>query len=417
MAIWHVNGGKRLNGACFVQGSKNAVLPILAASVVCPMETDLLNVPQLSDVEASLRILRRLGCIAQQQDNDVYIDSRNITSNVIPRSMMECMRSSVLFMGALLARCGEVRMSAPGGCKLGARPIDMHIDAMRALGASVEENGCEIVCRADRLHGAHITLPYPSVGATENAMIAACAAEGETTISGAAREPEIEDLQEYLRKSGAYVSGAGTGTIVISGFEPEHHVGHRVIPDRIASATFLCAAAAAGGDIELRGVDLRQFSRLQHFLKQAGCDIISSRRSVRLISDGRLSAVGKVTTGPYPEFPTDMQPLLMAALLKASGRTDIVENVFDSRFGHAKELARFGADITVDGRCACVWGVKSLHGAVVSAGDLRGGAAMLISALSAEGESLVVDSGHIARGYEHLDNKLRYLGADIYLEL
>lgn len=417
MAIWHVNGGKRLNGACFVQGSKNAVLPILAASVVCPMETDLLNVPQLSDVEASLRILRRLGCIAQQQDNDVYIDSRNITSNVIPRSMMECMRSSVLFMGALLARCGEVRMSAPGGCKLGARPIDMHIDAMRALGASVEENGCEIVCRADRLHGAHITLPYPSVGATENAMIAACAAEGETTISGAAREPEIEDLQEYLRKSGAYVSGAGTGTIVISGFEPERHVGHRVIPDRIASATFLCAAAAAGGDIELRGVDLRQFSRLQHFLKQAGCDIISSRRSVRLISDGRLSAVGKVTTGPYPEFPTDMQPLLMAALLKASGRTDIVENVFDSRFGHAKELARFGADITVDGRCACVWGVKSLHGAVVSAGDLRGGAAMLISALSAEGESLVVDSGHIARGYEHLDNKLRYLGADIYLEL
>lgn len=417
MAIWHVNGGKRLNGACFVQGSKNAVLPILAASVVCPMETDLLNVPQLSDVEASLRILRRLGCIAQQQDNDVYIDSRNITSNVIPRSMMECMRSSVLFMGALLARCGEVRMSAPGGCKLGARPIDMHIDAMRALGASVEENGCEIVCRADRLHGAHITLPYPSVGATENAMIAACAAEGETTISGAAREPEIEDLQEYLRKAGAYVSGAGTGTIVISGFEPERHVGHRVIPDRIASATFLCAAAAAGGDIELRGVDLRQFSRLQHFLKQAGCDIISSRRSVRLISDGRLSAVGKVTTGPYPEFPTDMQPLLMAALLKASGRTDIVENVFDSRFGHAKELARFGADITVDGRCACVWGVKSLHGAVVSAGDLRGGAAMLISALSAEGESLVVDSGHIARGYEHLDNKLRYLGADIYLEL
>lgn len=417
MAIWHVNGGKRLNGACFVQGSKNAVLPILAASVVCPMETDLLNVPQLSDVEASLRILRRLGCIAQQQDNDVYIDSRNITSNVIPRSMMECMRSSVLFMGALLARCGEVRMSAPGGCKLGARPIDMHIDAMRALGASVEENGCEIVCRADKLHGAHITLPYPSVGATENAMIAACAAEGETTISGAAREPEIEDLQEYLRKAGAYVSGAGTGTIVISGFEPERHVGHRVIPDRIASATFLCAAAAAGGDIELRGVDLRQFSRLQHFLKQAGCDIISSRRSVRLISDGRLSAVGKVTTGPYPEFPTDMQPLLMAALLKASGRTDIVENVFDSRFGHAKELARFGADITVDGRCACVWGVKSLHGAVVSAGDLRGGAAMLISALSAEGESLVVDSGHIARGYEHLDNKLRYLGADIYLEL
>ena len=417
MAIWHLNGGKRLEGACFVQGAKNAALPILAASVVCPLETELLNVPQLSDVEASLEILRCLGCTAVQQENDVYIDSRSLGSNTIPRRMMESMRSSVLFMGALLARCGEVHLTLPGGCKLGARPIDMHLDAMKALGASVEENGCEIICRAERLRGAHIRLPYPSVGATENAMIAACAAEGETLITGAAGEPEIVDLQEYLRKAGAYISGAGTGTIRISGFEPERRAGHRVIPDRIAAATFLCAAAACGGDIELRGVDLRQFSRLQHFLKRAGCDIISSQRSVRLISDGKLSAVGCVSTGPYPEFPTDMQPLLMAALLKAHGRTEFVENVFDSRFGHAKELRRFGADISVEGRSASVWGVRSLRGAVVSAGDLRGGAAMIIAALSADGESLIVDQGHIARGYEHLDHKLRYLGADIYLEL
>lgn len=417
MAIWHLNGGKRLEGACFVQGAKNAALPILAASVVCPLETELLNVPQLSDVEASLEILRCLGCTAVQQENDVYIDSRSLGSNTIPRRMMESMRSSVLFMGALLARCGEVHLTPPGGCKLGARPIDMHLDAMKALGASVEENGCEIICRAERLRGAHIRLPYPSVGATENAMIAACAAEGETLITGAAGEPEIVDLQEYLRKAGAYISGAGTGTIRISGFEPERRAGHRVIPDRIAAATFLCAAAACGGDIELRGVDLRQFSRLQHFLKRAGCDIISSQRSVRLISDGKLSAVGCVSTGPYPEFPTDMQPLLMAALLKAHGRTEFIENVFDSRFGHAKELRRFGADISVEGRSASVWGVHSLRGAVVSAGDLRGGAAMIIAALSADGESLIVDQGHVARGYEHLDHKLRYLGADIYLEL
>ncbi len=417
MAIWHLNGGKRLEGACFVQGAKNAALPILAASVVCPLETDLLNVPQLSDVAASLEILRCLGCTAVQQENDVYIDSRSLSSNTVPRRMMESMRSSVLFMGALLARCGEVHLTLPGGCKLGARPIDMHLDAMKVLGASVEENGCEIICRAERLTGAHIRLPYPSVGATENAMIAACAAEGETHITGAAGEPEIVDLQEYLRKAGAYISGAGTGTIRISGFEPERRAGHRVIPDRIAAATFLCAAAACGGDIELRGVDLRQFSRLQHFLKRAGCDIISSQRSVRLISDGKLSAVGCVSTGPYPEFPTDMQPLLMAALLKAHGRTEFIENVFDSRFGHAKELRRFGADISVEGRSASVWGVRSLSGAVVSAGDLRGGAAMIIAALSADGESLIVDQGHIARGYEHLDHKLRYLGADIYLEL
>ena len=402
MAIWHCSGEKCLEGACFVQGAKNAVLPILAASVVCPTETDLLNVPQLSDVEMSLRILRSLGCTAQQQENDVYIDSRALSSNVIPQSMMESMRSSVLFMGALLARCGEVHLTLPGGCR---------------LGASVEESGCEIVCRAEKLKGAHIRLPYPSVGATENAMIAACGAEGETVITGAAKEPEIEDLQEYLRKAGAYISGAGTSTVKISGFERESHVGHRIIPDRIVSATFLCAAAATGGVIELRGVDLRQFSRLEHFLKRAGCDIISSRRSVRLISDGKLNAVGRVSTGPYPEFPTDMQPLLMAALLKAVGRTDFIENVFDSRFGHAKQLSRFGADISVEGRQASVWGVRDLRGAVVSAGDLRGGAAMIIAALSAEGESLIVDPGHIARGYEHLDHKLRSLGADIFLEL
>lgn len=417
MAIWHINGGRRLEGACFVQGSKNAVLPILAASIVCPTETNLLNVPQLSDVAVSLRILRQLGCTAEQQGNDVYIDSRSIVTNIIPHEMMECMRSSVLFMGALLARCGEVRLSAPGGCKLGSRPIDLHISAMKALGAEVEEQGSEIICKAAALKGARIELPFPSVGATENAILAACAAEGETIISGAAREPEIVDLQEYLRKAGAYISGAGTSNITISGFDGERHVGHRIVPDRIVASTYLCAAAASGGDIELRGVDSRQFSRLQHFLNSAGCDIIPAKRSVRLISDGRLNAVDTVVTGPYPEFPTDAQPLLMAALLKASGRTDFVENIFDSRFGHTRELSRFGADISVEGRQASVWGVRSLQGATVSATDLRGGAAMLIAGLSADGESRIIDSGHITRGYENFDYKLRSLGADIFMEM
>lgn len=417
MAIWHINGGRRLEGACFVQGSKNAVLPILAASIVCPTETNLLNVPQLSDVAMSLRILRQLGCTAEQQGNDVYIDSRSIVTNIIPHEMMECMRSSVLFMGALLARCGEVRLSAPGGCKLGSRPIDLHISAMKALGAEVEEQGSEIICKAASLKGARIELPFPSVGATENAILAACAAEGETVIYGAAREPEIVDLQEYLRKAGAYISGAGTSNITISGFDVERHVGHRIVPDRIVASTYLCAAAASGGDIELRGVDSRQFSRLQHFLNSAGCDIIPAKRSVRLISDGRLNAVDTVVTGPYPEFPTDAQPLLMAALLKASGRTDFVENIFDSRFGHTRELSRFGADINVEGRQASVWGVRSLQGATVSATDLRGGAAMLIAGLSADGESRIIDSGHITRGYENFDYKLRSLGADIFMEM
>lgn len=417
MAIWHINGGNRLNGSCFVQGSKNAALPIIAASIISEGETELLNVPQLSDVTNSLRILRQLGCTAEQQGNDVYINSGDLSAGRIPADMMEKMRSSVLFMGALLARCGEVHLTNPGGCKLGARPIDLHIAAMKALGASVEESGCELHCRADKLKGAHIVLPFPSVGATENAMIAACAAEGETIISGAAREPEIVDLQEYLRKKGAYMYGAGTSEIKICGFENSKSCGHRIIPDRIAASTLLCAAAAAGGDIELRGVDFNEFSRVQHFLNEAGCDIITNQRSVRLVSGGRLHAVSQIKTEPYPGFPTDAQPLLMAALLKADGKTEFTENIFDSRFSHAFELRRFGADISSSGREATVWGVRSLHGATVTATDLRGGAAMIIAGLSAEGKTEVVDMGHIARGYENLDYKLRSLGADVYMEI
>lgn len=417
MAIWNINGGNRLEGACFVQGSKNAVLPMLAASVASDCVTELLNVPRLSDVDTSLRILRSLGASAEMSNNDVYIDSKNISSCTIPAQMMDKMRSSVLFMGALLARCGQARLSKPGGCRLGERPIDMHLDAMRALGAEVTEDGCEIVCRADKLHGAKIELPFPSVGATENAMIAAIGAQGETVICGAAREPEIVELQEYLIKLGAYIRGAGTDTIRISGFERERQLGHRVSSDRIAASTFLCAAAACGGDIELRGVDPRHFSRLLHFLNAAGCDIIKSQRSVRLISSCSLRGVGEVSTEPYPGFPTDAQPLLMAALLRAEGQTRFVENMFDNRYVHANQLLRFGADIAVEGREARVWGVRSLNAATVSASDLRGGAAMVIAALAADGQSRVIDSGHIARGYENLDNKLRALGAQVYMEI
>lgn len=416
MAIWHVNGLRRLNGACFVQGSKNSALPIIAAAAASPCVTELLNVPKLSDVATALRILRCLGCTAEQQGNDVYIDSRGLSSNCIPRDMMELMRSSVLFMGALMARCGEVRLYTPGGCKLGARPIDMHLSALKAMGAEVTEEGCEISCRASKLKGTVIKLPYPSVGATENSMIAACAADGETVIKNAAREPEIKDLQDYLIKLGAYISGAGTDTVTVEGFSPEKHVGHRVIPDRIAASTLLCAAAAAGGDIELRGLDPSQFSQIQHFLNAAGCDIIHYPRSVRLRSDGRLRSIGHVITGPYPEFPTDAQPLLMAALLRADGKTDFTETVFDSRFCHARELMRFGADIDICGRDASVWGVRSLKPATVTATDLRGGASMIIAAMCAEGESVIVDGGHIIRGYEKLDRRLGELGADIVFE-
>ena len=416
MSLWHIDGGNRLEGTMFVQGSKNAVLPILAASVVSPAVTELMNVPGIKDVDVSLKILRHLGCVAEQQGSNVYIDSHRVTNNDIPCDMMLKMRSSVLFMGALLARCGEVRLCSPGGCDLGSRPVDMHLGAMRSLGAEVIDKGCEIVCRAGKLTGNTVDLPFPSVGATENAILAACGAEGTTVIKGAAKEPEIEDLQEYLRKLGAYIGGAGTDTVTVSGFEAEGRAGHRIIPDRIAASTFLCAAAAAGGDIELRGVDYRQFLSVSHFLNAAGCDIIPTNRSIRLISDAHLRAVGSVVTEAYPGFPTDAQPLLMAALLRSEGKTVFTENIFDRRFAHARELMRFGADIDIDGRDAAVWGVRSLKAATVTSTDLRGGAAMLIAGLSAEGRSTVVDSGHILRGYDHLDEKLRSLGANIFME-
>ena len=416
MEIWHIRGGNRLDGTCFVQGSKNASLPIIAASIICPLRGELLNVPQLRDVDAALRILRHLGCSAEQRGGDVYIDSRNLSCSSIPHSLMEEMRSSVIFMGALIARCGEARLSLPGGCQLGKRPIDLHLSALRQMGAEIEEDGGEITCRAQKLVGAVIELPFPSVGATENIMLAACAAKGETVIHGAAREPEISALQDYLRIMGADISGAGTDTITISGFERESYVAFRIIPDRIVASTIACSAAAAGGNIEMRGVDPRQFSTVLHFLNQAGCDIISSNRSVRLISSGNLYGVGEVSTAPYPGFPTDAQPVLMAALLKASGRTVITENIFESRYRQVPELRRLGADISTSGKTAEIWGVDCLHGTALTATDLRGGAAMIVAGLSADGETVICDDGHITRGYERFDMRLRSLGADIYLE-
>lgn len=416
MELWHIRGGNRLEGACFVQGSKNASLPILAASIICPASTELLNVPQLRDVDAALRILRHLGCWAEQSGGEVTIDSRNLSCCSIPHSLMVEMRSSVIFMGALLARCGEARLSLPGGCQLGKRPIDLHLAALRKMGAEIEEDRGEIFCRAEALKGAEIVLPFPSVGATENIMLAACAARGETVIHGAAREPEIAALQDYLKAMGADVRGAGTDTVTIGSLSPEKHIACRIIPDRIVASTIACAAACTGGNVELRGIDPRQFSTVLRFLNQAGCDIISTDRSVRLRLEGELKAVGEISTAPYPGFPTDAQPVLMAALLKAKGLTRITENIFENRYRQVPELCRLGADIVTHGKIAEIWGVDCLHGTALTATDLRGGAAMIVAGLSAQGETLICDNGHISRGYERFDIRLRALGADISLE-
>lgn len=416
MDIWHIRGGKQLSGACFVQGSKNATLPIIAASIISPARSELFNVPQLRDVDAALRILRHLGCTAEQRRNEVFIDSTYLSSSAIPHELMEEMRSSVIFMGALIARCGEARLSLPGGCQLGKRPIDLHLSALRAMGAEIEEEGSEIVCRAHNLVGAEITLPFPSVGATENIMLAACSAKGKTVIHGAAREPEIVALQDYLRSMGAEITGAGTDCVEISAFRASKRAVCRIIPDRIVASTIACAVAAVGGNVEMRGVSPEHFSTVLYFLNQAGCDIISNNRAVRIRSMGKLKSPGDIATEPYPGFPTDAQPVLMAALLKAEGCTVITENIFENRYRQVPELRRLGADIVTEERRAEIWGVECLNGTALNATDLRGGAAMIVAGLAAQGETVIFDDGHITRGYEHFDVRLRSLGADIYLE-
>ena len=417
MSVWHIAGGNRLSGSVTVQGAKNAVLPIMAASVLAPGETELLNVPTLRDVNTTIRILRGLGCSVEREGDAVYIDSRPMSRSEIPHSLMRELRSSVIFLGALLARCGHARLSMPGGCELGPRPIDLHLMALRALGAEIDERGGDLICSAPSgLRGAGIALPMPSVGATENAMLAACAAEGETVIMNAAREPEITELQIFLQTLGADVTGAGSATVRVRGKKPEpFRVGHRIMPDRIVSSTLLCACAAAGGDVELRAVEPRHFSTVLHSLSECGCDIMSNSSSVRLRSGGNLKAPMPVITGPYPGFPTDAQPLMLAACLKARGTSVFVENVFQNRFRFTEELQRLGARIHTEGRVAVVTGVEVLHGAPTVATDLRGGAALIIAALSAEGETDILDSGHVERGYASFDERLAALGADIRL--
>ena len=416
MDLWHIRGGRRLEGTLRVQGSKNTSLPILAACVLCPQRCELLNVPRLSDTDAALRILEYLGCAVARERDRVYIDSTMLSCSAVPHSLMAEMRSSVIFMGALLARCGEARLSLPGGCRLGKRPIDLHLAALRKLGARIEEDNNELHCRTQRLRGTEIILPFPSVGATENALLAACGARGETLIRGAAREPEIAALADFLCAMGAEIRGAGSDTIRLTAFRPKKDVCFRIPPDRIAAASFACAAAGCGGDLTLNGFEPGQISAVLHFLNAAGCDIITFNHALRLRSDARLTAVGPVVTAPYPGFPTDAQPLLMAALLRAEGRTVIRETIFEQRFRQAPELCRLGARIRVEGQTAEVLGVKALRGAALHATDLRGGAAMILAGLAAEGETLVFDEGHVRRGYEDLDRCLESLGAEITLE-
>lgn len=413
MPTWIVRGGKTLNGRLKIQGAKNAVLPIMAACILGGGTSRLINCPELSDKNASIDILRHLGCNVECRENEIIIDSNDVKKSHIPHKLMLKMRSSVMYMGAILARTGEVRLSKPGGCELGSRPIDLHLKALKALGAEIIEERGEVLCRAKHLYGAHINLDFPSVGATENAMLAACAAEGETVITNAAREPEIVDLQNFLKLKGAAISGAGSPIIKISGFRPREFACHRVIPDRIAASTYLCAVASCGGDVIMENVLPNHFYTVISSLKAMGCDIICGDTYIRIISSGKLKAGRPVVTKPYPGFPTDSQSLMMAACLKAEGTSVFVENIFENRFRHIPEMRRLGADIRTEGRVAIVTGVDKLSAAPVNACDLRGGASLVLAGMLSEGETCVYDMGHIDRGYEKFDYALSSLGADI----
>lgn len=408
-----VEGGKRLCGELTIQGSKNGVLPVLAATIVCAGECRIENCPRLSDVDASIAILRHLGCCTRWEDGALLVDTTHMDGCEVPDALMREMRSSVIFLGAILARQGEAVLSYPGGCELGPRPIDMHLAALRALGAEITERGGLLRCTAKVLTAAELVLPLPSVGATENAILAACGAEGATVIYNAAREPEIGELQDFLNAMGADVRGAGSSIVTVAGRRALHGGTHRVIADRIVAATYLCAAAACGGDVRLTGVDYRQLSTVTGALAEAGCEVHSDDGTVALKSGAALKAIRPVRTAPYPGFPTDAQPALMAALLKSEGSTVFVENIFENRYRHVDELARMGADVRVAGRVAVVTGVRALHGARVKCTDLRGGAALVLAGLQAEGVTQVSLLEHIDRGYENMERDLSLLGAGI----
>ncbi len=408
-----INGGRRLDGEVQVQGAKNSVLPILAATLLTGGEVLLRNCPRLRDVDASVRILKELGCEARWEAGDLAVNTAGLNGCAVSDILMREMRSSAIFLGAILARCGQAELSYPGGCELGPRPIDLHLAGLRDLGAEIDDAGGVLHCRAARLRGREIVLSLPSVGATENLMLAACGAEGTTSICNAAREPEIVDLQGFLNACGAKVSGAGSSAVVVEGGRVLHGCTYSIMPDRIAAATYLCAAASAGGVALLRGAREDHLSTVTAVLREAGCDIVSDRAGIACVSQKPLRSVRPVRTAPYPGFPTDAQAILMAALLRSRGATVFEENIFENRYRHVDELTRMGADIRVSGRAAVVTGVETLHGAPVRCTDLRGGAALCVAALAAEGETRVEETAHIDRGYEDIVRDLQALGADI----
>lgn len=417
MGYYIVRGGRAIEGEFAVRGSKNAALPILAACILAEDEVALENVPHIRDVALTLEILRGLGCKTEFSGNTLLVDSRSLSGAEIGQDTVRKMRSSILFLGALLGRTGKAVLGHPGGCAIGKRPIDLHLRAFEKMGVIVRERGGLLDCEAPHILGYDIYLDFPSVGATENVLLLAARAEGVTVIHNAAREPEIVALARFLRACGAEIYGEGTPDIMVEGVRKLHGAYFTVPADRIEAGTFLCAAAMTGGELCLKGPEREQMEAFEHAMERTGCRLEWERGGpcLRLRPPKRLSSGFTLATGPFPCFPTDLQPLMMSLLTLAEGTCMISETVFEARFSHGAELCRMGADIRIDGRNATVCGVERLHGAEVAGKDLRGGAALLAAALAAEGESIVHGSQFVERGYERIEEAFSSLGGDIRL--
>jgi UDP-N-acetylglucosamine 1-carboxyvinyltransferase len=409
-----IMGGIPLSGSVKISGAKNAVLPILAASLLSSGVTVINDIPRLRDVQVMKEVLEFLGCSVEWSGTTMKIDGSKVSSIEVSDFLMRKMRASNLVMGPLLTKFGSAKLSFPGGCAIGSRPMDLHLKGLATMGAKIEEKFgfIEAVAPGGRLEGNEICLDFPSVGATENLMMAAVLAKGKTIISNAAKEPEIVDLQNFLNKMGAKISGAGTDIITITGVEKLDSTEHTVIPDRIETGTFITAAAITRGNIKIENVNLRHMDAVVAKFREMGVKIIEEQGGVRVIGTDNLKPVD-VKTMPFPGFPTDMQPQIMALLAIAQGTSIISENIFENRYKHVDELRRMGADIKVEGRIAVIKGKRTLSGTFVNASDLRAGAALVIAGLGAQDATIVDSIFHIDRGYENFEQKLRGLGAKI----
>ena len=413
MGRFIINGGIPLRGEAAVSGAKNSALPLLAACLLTEEEVVLHNCPRIGDVFSMQGILEKLGAHVRFSGNTICVAAKEIETVAMPEKLSKKIRSSIFLLGSMLGRMRRAVFQYPGGCEIGLRPIDLHLSGLRQLGVDVREEGGLIRCDGRHMRAGTVHFDYPSVGATENVMMAAALLKGRTVLSNVAREPEITDLQNFLNAMGARISGAGTHTVTVEGVDRLRGVSYCPMPDRIVAGTLLAAAAATGGDIRLTNVPCRDLYAVFTKMREMGCEIDEEESAVRLRAPQRLTAFQQLQTQPHPGFPTDMQAQMLALAAMAKGTSVVVENVFENRFAHAGDLNRMGANVLVNGRTAVVQGVDMLYGTHVTARDLRGGAALVIAGLAARGETLVERAELIDRGYERLEEMLGALGAEI----